>query len=35
MNTELFQTYFNMSIALATELNYLDKKDDEIETILM
>ena len=35
MNTELFQTYFSMSKALATELNYLDKKDDEIEQILI
>ena len=34
LNTDLFQTYFGMSKALATELNYLDQKDDEIESML-
>ena len=30
VNADLFQTYFNMSIGLATELNYLEKKEEEL-----
>ena len=31
VNEDLFQVYFNMSIGLATELNYLDAKDEELD----
>lgn len=34
MNQDLFQTYFNMSMGIASELNYLEAKDDELEQIL-
>ena len=34
LNQDLFQTYFNMSIGLATELNYLEAKDEELDKIL-
>ena len=34
LNQDLFQTYFNMSISIATEMNYLEKKDDELDKVL-
>ncbi len=34
MNKDLFQTYFNMSMSIAHELNYLEQKDDELDQIL-
>jgi len=34
MNENLFQNYFNMSLGLATELNYLDVVDEELEKML-
>lgn len=34
MNENLFQTYFTMSMGLATELNYLEKVDDDLEQII-
>ncbi len=34
LNQDLFQTYFNMSISLAHEMNYLEGKDEELDVIL-
>ena len=34
ISTELFQTYFNVSITVAQELIYLDQKDAEMDEIL-
>ena len=34
MSTELFQTYFNVSITIAQELIYLEQKDREMDEIL-
>ena len=34
LNQDLFQRYFNMSISIAHELNYLESKDDELEQAL-
>lgn len=34
LNTDLFQTYFNMSITIATEMNYLETQDDKLDKIL-
>ena len=34
LNQDLFQVYFNMSIGLATELNYLEEKDDDLDRML-
>jgi len=34
LNQDLFQTYFNMSVTIATEINYLERKDEELDEIL-
>ena len=34
VSTELFQTYFNVSITIAQELMYLEGKDREMDEIL-
>jgi len=31
LNTDLFQTYFAMSRGIATEINYLEQKEEEID----
>ena len=35
VNQDLFQTYFNMSIGLAGELNYLGQKEDDLNQVLL
>lgn len=34
LNADLFQTYFNMSIGIATELNELEKHNENMDEIL-
>ena len=34
VSTELFQTYFNISVSIAQELIYLEQKDNEMDELL-
>ena len=34
VNQDLYSNYFNISMSLASELNYLDEKDEEMEQVI-